>query len=241
LERAEEFVQLFNKIQDVLLSIAQRPPNTPFWRLVDVASTTNAAVHSNSSQLKQFAMLRNAIVHDTRYPPEIVAIPSEEALERFKKIAQQILEPKLLIPTFAADVRCFSPTEVLTDALRFMREHDFSQIVVRVNDGSLRLLTVEGITKWVAEQGDVDRAPLREATLSRVLGCEHVSCFIVMGPNCNVFDADYAFRHSIHRDLTRLYAIIITHDGTVHGLPIGFVTPWDLVHNPRLREDFADS
>lgn len=201
----------------------------------------NAAVRSNSSRLKQFAMLRNAIVHDAEYPPQIVATPSEEALQRFKKIAQQILEPRLLIPIFAAEVRCFSLAEHLTDALRYIREHDFSQIVLREDDRRLRLLTVEGITKWFAEEINVGRAAVNETTLGQVLSFEHASSFHVMAPNRSVFDAEDAFRHSIHRELTRLYAIIITDDGTDRGLPIGFVTPWDLAHNPRLREDFADS
>jgi CBS domain-containing protein len=161
-------------------------------------------------------------------------------LRRLTIIAKQILQPRLLIPTFAAEVLCFSPEEHLADALRYMRKTDFSQIVIKQDDRKLRLLTVEGITKWLAEEVDGYHIAASRTTLGHALGREHPGCFLVMSPNQTVFDAADAFKNSVHRETTRLYAIIVTDNGNDAGLPIGFVTLWDLVHSPRLQESFSD-
>jgi hypothetical protein len=151
LERAEEFIQMFNRVADFLLQLVNPENFAAFGKLVDAAAARSAAVLANAAALKQFAKLRNAIVHDADYPRHIVAVPSPEALSKFKQVAQEVLEPKPLIPTFANYVRCFSLTDSLPNVLGFMREHDFSQAVVRGSDGRLRILTVEGITWWLAE------------------------------------------------------------------------------------------
>lgn len=234
-DRAEEFIQLFNRIESFLLQLVKPQKFPRFWQLVDDASVLSAVVRANSGDLKRFGNLRNAIVHDSGYPSHIVAVPSEEALLKFKSIVHEVLEPNPLIPMFATQVRCFSPGDTLPEALGFMRKHDFSQVMVRRGDGRLSMLTVEGITKWLADDVAGNQSLANKVTLDRVLSLEPPGCFIIMDPEKTIFDAADAFRNSIHRKATRLYAIAITGNGGDAGETIGFVTPWDLVHNPRLR------
>jgi CBS domain-containing protein len=236
MDRAEEFIQLFNRVEDFLSRLVNRVPYTRFERLIELASTDNAAVRANANALGQFAKLRNAIVHDEGYPPHIVAMPSPEALSKFKKVVYEVIEPTPLIPTFKGPVRCFSPNETLLGVLGFMRTNDFSQVVVKENNGVLRMITVEGIAWWLADQLDLSQISANTIRLDSILGLEPEGCFAIMGPEKTIFDAADAFRNSIHSNATRLYAILITEKGGDQDNPIGFVTPWDLVHNPRLRE-----
>ena len=92
-----------------------------------------------------------------------------------------------------------------------MRKHDFSQVIVRRTDRRLSMLTVEGITKWLADDMAGNQNSANRATLDRVLPLEPPGCFIIMGPDKTIFDAADAFTNSIHH------------------------TPWDLVQDPRLR------
>jgi hypothetical protein len=234
-DRAEEFIQLFNRVENFLSQLVRPEKFKPFSQLVDAASALSAAVRASSGDLKQFAKLRNAIVHDADYPPHVVAVPSQEALLRFKGIAQDVMEPKALIPTFATQVHCFSPTDNLPNVLRFMRKEDFSQVIIRASDGRLTMLTVEGITRWLADDVEGNQNSADKVTLDSVLALEPPGCFITMGPDKTIFDAADAFTNSVHHQATRLYAIAITESGGESDEPIGFVTPWDLVHNPRLR------
>jgi hypothetical protein len=116
-----------------------------------------------------------------------------------------------------------------------MKHHDFSQVVVKTSDRRIGMLTVEGITKWLSDNLDAEHSPDRNTTLHSVIAREPLGAFIVMAATKTVFDAADAFTKSIHFESTRLYAIVITENGTATDLPIGLVTPWDLVHNPSLR------
>lgn len=234
-DRAEEFIQLFNRIEKFLSRLVNPKKAVPFSQLVEAASVLSAAVKANVNDLKHFAKLRNAIVHDVDYPPHIVAVPSQEALLRFTQVAQEVLDPDPLIPTFAAQVRCFSLDETLPGVLRFMRINDFSQVIVIGTHGRLTMLTVEGITKWLADNVDGDQISVNKVTLDSVIDLEPPGRFIIMSPDKTIFDAADAFTNSVHREATRLYAIVITENGSDRDKPIGFVTPWDLVHSPRLR------
>lgn len=150
MDRAQEFIRTFNQVQNFLSQLVNSDKYLPFSRLVDDVSKLSPAVKAKSGELKQFAKLRNAIVHDSEYPPHVIAIPSQEALQRFTHLAEMILRPDLLIPTFEAIVHCFLPTDHLAAALLFMRANDFSQVVVRDGPGQLVMLTVEGVTRWFA-------------------------------------------------------------------------------------------
>ena len=62
-----------------------------------------------------------------------------------------------------------------------------------------------------------------------------------MSSGKTIFDAAEAFRNLIHREATRLSTIIVTGSGDDSDEPIGFVTPWDILHNPSLMEDVRTS
>ncbi|MGD0479065.1 MAG: CBS domain-containing protein [Terracidiphilus sp.] len=235
LERAEEFIQLFNRIERFLSQLVNPERTAPFWKLVDDASDRSAAVRAHAVALKRFAMLRNAIIHDADYPPHIVAVPSPDALSNFKRVAQEVLEPKPLIPTFATYVRCFSLNDNLPTVLEFMREHDFSQVMVRSSGGRLQMLTVEGIAWWLADNLSGDQSQANKALIGDIIPLEPPGGFMILGPDKTIFDAADAFRNAIHSEATRLYAIVITGNGDDSDTAIGFVTPWDLLHNPRAR------
>lgn len=196
----------------------------------------NAAVRANAATLKQFAMLRNAIIHNADYPPHIVAVPSPEALTKFNQVACQVLEPAPLIPMFARQVRCFSSSDTVPAVLEFMRRHDFSQVIVRKNSGNLCMLTVEGISWWLADNLRGNQIQLGAAILEDIIALEPPGGFKIMSQDRTIFDAADAFKNCIDCEATRLYAAVITRTGDDRDEPVGFVTPWDLVHNPRLQQ-----
>jgi hypothetical protein len=172
MNRAEEFIQLFNRVEEFLSRLVNRASYTRFERLVEAASANNSAVRAYASALGQFGRLRNAIVHDEGYPPHVVAMPSHEALSRFKHVAHEVMEPTPLMPMFAREVRCFSPEDALLPVLAFMRQGDFSQVIMKSCNGSLHMLTVEGITWWLADNLDGSQLPAGAATLGDVIALE---------------------------------------------------------------------
>ncbi len=97
------------------------------------------------------------------------------------------------------------------------------------------MLTVEGITWWLADNLSGDQSQVNKVILGDIIPLEPPGGFMILGPDKTIFDAADAFRNAIHREATRLYAIVVTGNGDDSGTPIGFVTPWDILHNPRTR------
>ncbi|MCL4553311.1 MAG: hypothetical protein M1305_07165 [Candidatus Marsarchaeota archaeon] len=228
MDRANEFILLYNEISDYLRQIAGPDGSDNFSELVDRAARDNSAVRREAARLKAYGRFRNAIIHYRTYPEEIIAEPTEETLTRFRDIVQKVLSPKGLIPTFQKEIQCFSPNEPLITALRYMGDNDFSQVVVRGKDG-LSLLTAEGVAKWLAQRAQNQVINVSLATIAEANGCEACSGFTIMSQNRTVYDAHEAFTSALERQQPRLFAIIITDSGRPTEQPIGLVTPWDLL------------
>lgn len=130
-----------------------------------------------------------------------------------------------LLPMFARRLWVFSRDERLTHALGYMRRENFSQVVVSDN-GTLALLTVEGIARFVEDRADEDQIDLAGATVGEALAHDDPTSFAVMGSTNTLADAHAAFAGRDREG--RLYAIILTDTGTSTEEPIGIVTPWDI-------------
>jgi hypothetical protein len=234
----EEFIGLCHKLWDYLRQLTNSDHSTSFNELVDRAAEMNGVVRSEVRTLKDFGRLCNAIKNHQAYPREKIAEPTKKALSDFRCLVGSITSPKNLIPTFQAEIRCFSPNEKLVIALRYMRNNDFSQIVTQ-EKGRLSLLTVEGVAKWLEQQADKDIITVSKVKISDALACDLPDTFEVMGSQETIYDAQQAFKNSIEKNRPRLFAVIITDDGMRTGKPVGIVTPWDLTPEESVISDFV--
>ncbi len=232
MSNAEEFLKLYNEITDYLRVITRTDRSLPYSKLIDRAAEIDAPTKRVSNRLRDYGDLRNAIVHHREYPEEIIAEPINDAVIQFRNIVEEIRSPKKLIPTFERRIQTFPATDPLAKALSFMLENDFSQIPV-VRDGTLTLLTVEGIAKWLEGQAKHDSVVISGATIDDALRRDMPSSFLVMSSDRNVYDAREAFATSLERGRPRLFAILITRSGDSRDRPIGIITPWDLLEDRR--------
>jgi CBS domain-containing protein len=125
-------------------------------------------------------------------------------------------------------IRSYRKNDLLTSALKDMADNDYSQVIVRTSDG-LALVTVEGVTRWLAQWADQGKVTLTGVELRDVLELEHEDNLLVMSTDQTVREAVDAFNSAISEGRPRLYAIVITETGESTGSPVGIVTPEDLV------------
>lgn len=222
--RADAFIRLFNEIDQHLRETTGLPRHFSFGRLVDEAAASDATLRQYAAQLKDYAMLRNAIVHHEAYPDEVIAEPNARALAEFEAAVEAVVRPERLIPRFARKLRIFAPAEPLVAALEYMREHEYAQVVV-ASEAGLRLLTVEGVARWVEHQAGRGQIDVNDATVAQAIAREPAGTFLLMPKERTIADAREAFQRSIMRRQPRLYALIVT---AAAGQPLGIVTPWDL-------------
>lgn len=229
MSRADRFVQLYNELSQLLKERLGVDRHLPFYNLVAQAARTDPTVRRWESKLRSFGDLRNAIVHDEQYPLEIIAEPSEKAVEEFERIVHMIRTPPRLLPRYQREVVCFHAAEPLSRVLAYMARHDYSQVVLRLCANRLGLLTAEGITRWLEHNVRHDLISLEDAAVVDVLPFEDEETFVVLGGNHTVYDAEDAFVQAIYQKRPRLYAVIVTETGNAAEAPLGIVTPWDLI------------
>jgi predicted transcriptional regulator len=229
MSRAEEFLKIYNELSDYLYRKYKEGQRTGFTRIVDIASAKDPLIRSFNEDLREFADLRNAIVHDRSYPDQIIAEPNERCIDRFREIYKRITRPNLVYPTFKANIEVFAIKDNLRSALRYMRDKDYSQIVVRDENNKSSLLTAEAITRWLADRVDILESEMLKATIGDALKYIDKGNFLAMGRNETVYKAKDAFDNSTEPIMPELCAIIITHSGKLTEKPIGIITPWDML------------
>lgn len=223
MRRADEFLQLLNELDDWLKSHTDRRQRG-FTNRLDALAHRNATVDRHRAELREYAELRNAIVHYREYPERIIADPLPEAVERLAEIVTAITNPPRLLPRFRRAIRSFDADAPLLDALEFMREQDHTQVPVQ--DGKrLTLLTSDGITRWLAQAGA--RPDLGGVRIADVLAFERERTHLLLSGNATVEEARQAFLDAIGRGI-RMRAVLVTQNGK-SGPVLGIVTPSDLL------------
>jgi hypothetical protein len=229
MDRAQQFIQLYNQLSRYLREQSDSDANLPFYQLIKVVSTTHSTVRRYLADLKEYGDLRNVIVHNQTYPQQVIAEPTEETIIQFTRMVESITAPKRLIPTFQRKLRLFSTEDLLLVALEYIKNNEFSQIVVQSRVG-LSLLSIEGIALWFAEQQRVEMS-IGNVMVGDALAHEHPDNALFMARNAFVDDAREAFSTTLTRTHPRLLAIIITNTGKRTEQPLGIITPWDLLQD----------
>lgn len=133
-----------------------------------------------------------------------------------------------LIARFRRDVTVHDSYYSIREALQEMSDRDYSQVVVRVG-GHLRLLTLEGIGRAMADSWNNDYIDIKHAGIEDYVDEENMGqdygAIVVMGGERTVSDARAVL---MQFKAPRVAAIVLTDSGDEAGQPIGIVTPWDL-------------
>ncbi len=141
-----------------------------FYGLVDNAANRDPAVRRMATDLKEFADLRNAIVHE-RGDGHLIAEPHETTVRRLEEIRRLLEHPPQLGSLFRGPVSVAAPEEAVGAVAQVMRDGDFSQIPVYDQTRFVRLLTAETVTRWLAAMladgvGLVEEAPVADVLLT---------------------------------------------------------------------------
>jgi CBS domain-containing protein len=178
--------------------------------------------------LKDVARLRNAIVHDRRYPPQIVADPRDELITRLRGARDAILNPPRL-RNFGSEPVVLPADCTLREALALMRENDFSQIVVELAE-EFALLSSEGILRWLEICAENQRglADIDESVLRQVIEREPEGSCVWLAANQPVAEAVARFARAQPSGAARLACVLVTEHGKRSERPLRLITPWGL-------------
>lgn len=229
-ELSERFLNAYCRLEDELRKITGSGTHESFTFLLDHAARSNAAFAQYKDDLKEYAELRNAIVHK-RIADAPIAEPHPEVVLRIEKIADLITQAPKLEDFFRKHVEVCSPQDTVRHVLELLRKGRFNQLPVYNGKKLVGLLTSDAIVTWLAESFQDAEYVYPGVKVKELL--HHFSGqddFAVLSGKSSIFDAIDAFDRAYKRG-KHLKAIIITENGNEDKHPIGIITTLEV---PRL-------
>lgn len=226
-ENSRRFMSAFIDIEKVLEKTVRSTQYIPFYQLVDSAAQIDPFVRDVAIELKEYADLRNAIVHE-RIDGRPIAEPHYDVVKRLEKIRDLLESPPIVADHFLREVITCKLTDLLSDAVSKMLENAFSKLPVYEGPKFVGLLTAEAITYWLAD-GFIDGEGLlkQEKVASVLKYIDQPDNNYFVAPSCSLFEILRIFDAYRHKG-KRLQAILITSDGTKTGTLLGIMTNFDL-------------
>ena len=162
------FLDAFNKIERYLRRVTRETSRVPFYTLIDKASKSSSVAGNFSTDLREFADLRNAIVHESTNG-HVIAEPNEACVRRIERIASVLHSPPKVVPLFQKDVSTLSPNNSVAEAVHIMLQKSFSQIPIYTDKEFKALLTTNTVTRWLGSSIEEDIFILSETTIKNIL------------------------------------------------------------------------
>ncbi len=232
-ELSERFLTAFCSLEYQLQQITGIGSHESFSFLIDHVSRTNAAFAHYRDDLKEYAELRNAIVHK-RIGGKTIAEPHPDVVERIESIVKIVTQTPKLAEFFSKKVTICNTEDTLKYVLDLLLKGRFNQLPVYSGKKLVGLLTSDAIVLWLANEFQTAQSfdstskvkELLEFASSKAKSDE----YLLMGHDSTIFDALDAFDAAYKRG-KHLQALIITESGKAEQYPLGIVTTLEV---PRL-------
>jgi hypothetical protein len=156
---AGRFLQAFQEIEQHLRAALLAPDSEDFSKVLKLAVDSYPGVRRYQHELRQFAMLRNAIVHRPSRGGQPIADPRPDVVLQIQSIRTALLEAPSLISVLGPGVKVATADSSIRSASKVMLGGDYSQLPVLSDGRVVDLLTNDAIARWMTTEletrGDV--------------------------------------------------------------------------------------
>ncbi len=227
-EKVERFEVAYNQIHDELEKLSTNKDAHGFVDLLYDTKHRYASIRHYFEDLKSYARLRNALVHEKTKRDYYIADPHEEVVTRIEEIAAFLQSPPNATQLASSPVKLYDTDELVTDVLTDMLQHSFSQFPVYQDGKFSFLMTERAIVNYVAEQLTDQSVHFRDEKVTVLKKYEPQSVVKFVSDKVNVIDIETIFEDK-QKKKQKLEAIIVTENGKKSEAPLGIITSWDLL------------
>jgi len=222
---SDRFLAAFHRIEQSMKDIIGTTDHLSFHKLVELSKKKNAIIRRYEENLREYATLRNAIVHHQTSPEYAIAEPHDEIVEALELIDMAVAKPVTVGKLFERNVSILQAKDTLKNALILIQEKQYSQIPVYDGTKFVGLFTAVGLMFWLAKNVEKGHDISWEMTVDSTLEHKRKEENHKFVPReMSIFEAEELFKDAILKG-KRLEALLITDQ---LGL-VGIVTPLDLL------------
>lgn len=222
-----KFLDAFAAIEKHLRAIVRADRSTTFSILVDKVAAQSVIVRRYRDDLKEYADLRNAIVHE-RSDGRAIAEPHEQVVHEIQRLSKLVLDPPVVLPAFQKSVQTVEKTDSIRDVLRFFSPRNFSQVPVTSEGHVVGVLTTNTVSRWLASEASKDMVDLRDHSVADALRhTEHQENWRLVSRSTSLADVVDYF-DSAEESGKRLDAILVTQAGRSTDSLLGIITIHDM-------------
>jgi len=229
MSNSTEFISIFNKLEKYFRDQLDDGARKPFYSLIGKLKHSNSNVRYYYVKLKEYADLRNAIVHE-RIDGRVIAEPNEYAIKELQTIYEKITMSPKVIEVCAHSVKTMQISDNLSEALGIMNKHGISQVPIyddNVFEGMLNSIAISCWMSGVMSDGLIDISKVMIKDVLRYARKSRVTLF--KSKDLNIYEVlDVYKAYAILPD--RIDAVIITETGSKSEEPITIVTDHDMLN-----------
>lgn len=147
--RADRFLDAFRSIDRQVHLLAGVDDAVSFVAALRTAQEYSPELRRYDRNLRQFAKLRNTIVHEPYVDNDPIADPREDAIRQIEDLADVVLRPPTALSVLKHPVATATPKMPLEEAARVMLDGDFSQLPVVEGGVVTDILTSEAVARYL--------------------------------------------------------------------------------------------
>jgi predicted transcriptional regulator len=222
-----KFIDAFATTERVLRRLTGSDRHTPFYQLVDVAAAKAPGVRRYRDDLKEFADLRNAIVH-ARSDGHAIAEPHERVVRELQRLASMLDAPPQVLPLFQKAVFTIQLSDRISEVLKLFWPKNFSQAPVLSGGKLVGVLTSNTVSRWLATRAGDELVDLSEYSVSDALQrTEHKDNWCMVSRTTPLIDVIDSF-DSAEASGRRLDAVLVSQSGKPTEGLLGIITIHDM-------------
>lgn len=225
--KSERFEVAFNIIHQRLQKIMKGDENR-FVPLLYNGRKEHKMIDKYFDELKQYAKLRNSLVHDKTELGTYIAEPHEEIVERIEEIARVFSKPIYALSLATTDIVSFTVNDSIRHVIETYKEYQFSQYPVYEGKICIGLLKIGEVLCWLADYFDQPQIYLDKTTLQSLSEMITMKELLFLDKSVDVFALEDFFAER-HKTESNLEVVLITENGSMDEAPLGIISSWDLI------------
>lgn len=228
MQNSQKFISLFKKLEKLAADKSQLPREANFSKMLAKITGGNNVFSYYKEDIKQYAKLRNAIVHESVSDDKAIAEPHDEVVLNLKEIVEKIENPPKVIPEFQGIIKTVEVGAQISDALDLMYKGNFSQLPVLDNGKFYDLLTTDSIARWIAANKQEGGYLLDNVAVREVLPYkEFEQNYRLISRNTTLIEALKIFEEVEYKEQP-FDALLISNDGKKEQKLLGIITHYDV-------------